>query len=61
MRELFYTLWVAALFRHLSVPFWIFIPVILSVLLIDFTLRKMAIKDQAELEALKMFMNKKQG
>ena len=54
MRELFFTLGVLALFRHLDFSGWWAIPIIILVLFIDYFIKKAEIKSQAELEILKM-------
>lgn len=52
MRELFFTLGVLALLRHLNFSGWWNIPLIVFVLYLDAFLRVVELKQQSEIESL---------
>ena len=59
MKELLFTLCVLYMIRILNLSGWWDIPIILIFLFIDYRLLQNNIKNSAELEAMKIFLNKK--
>lgn len=56
MNEMLCSVAVFALLKHLEVPLWLIIPLIIGVLLFDYAFKQKTTKEQADYEAFKLLM-----